>query len=132
MKKLILLLVLSIIIFNNCSRANNDIPQLTLNGETFIKVIAENSFDSLILKTTYCSHFPSQTCLRHQIIIKKKGTYFASYRITRPDFVEIAIQDTSFYIYVIPTDTAVIKVGTVKNIKGEPSIYHEIDDPINR
>jgi thiol-disulfide isomerase/thioredoxin len=132
MKRLILLLVLLIIVFNKCSRTNNDIPQLTLNGKAFIKVIAENSFDSLIIKTKYCSYFPLQPCLIHQIFIKEKGAYYTSYKITRPDFVEIAIQDTSFYIYVIPTDTAVIKVGIAKNLKGEPLIYHEIDDPIYR
>jgi len=132
MKKLILLIVISAFIFNNCSRNKDGIPKLTFNDNAFIKIIAENSFDSLLIKTKYGSSFPLQNCIIHQITIKEKRAYSTSYRISRPDLVEIAIQDTSFYLYIIPTDTVVIKVGIAKNLNGEPSIYHVMDDPINR
>jgi hypothetical protein len=129
MKNLILLFVISAFFFSNCSRVKDDIPKLTFNDKAYIKIIAENSFDSLIIRTNYSSYFPLQPCLMHQMIIKEKGDYYTSYRVTKPELVLIAIQDT-FFTYMIPRDTLVIKVGSDTHSTNKSLVYHKIDDPI--
>jgi thiol-disulfide isomerase/thioredoxin len=129
MKNLILFLLISGILFSSCSKSRDIIPSITFNDSSYIKIIAKDNFDSLVITTRYSSHFPHQPCIYHQKIIKEKGVYKVGYRILKPELVEIAVQDT-FYSYMLPADTLVIQVGIDSSELNKPSVYYKIEDPI--
>jgi len=130
MKTLILILVAPLI-FNNCSvESNEEIPKLTLKDDAYIKIIADISLDSILISTFYSSSSPRQSCFTRKFIKKENGAYYTNYRTIRPDFVNVTIQDSSFYAYVIPKDTLTIKVIANSNLNGTSSISFKIDDPI--
>jgi thiol-disulfide isomerase/thioredoxin len=129
MKNHIIFLFIQIVFLSSCSKKQVIIPTITFNDSSFIKIIAQDNFDSLVITTRYSSHFPHQPCIYHQRVISKKGIYKVSYSITKPELVEISILDT-FFTYMIPADTLVIKVGIDSSGLKNSSVYYKIDDPV--
>ena len=129
MNEINILLILSIFLFTSCSGYKRDIPQITFNDSACIKIIAEDSFDSLVVKTNSGSTFPFQDCTFRQIDIKKKGVYYLFFRITKPEIIGITIKD-AFYACLMPRDTLTIRLGKKEDMQGRYVVNYRIDNSI--
>jgi thiol-disulfide isomerase/thioredoxin len=128
MKNHILLLLIVSLFISNCSERKHSTPIITFNDTAYIKIIAENDFDSLVISTQSYSIFPPMS-LDKKKVINGKGIYKLAYKISKPEMVTITIIDT-FDTYIRPSDTLVIKVGADSiEVKGS-SVYYRIEDPI--
>jgi len=116
-------------IFTGCARSENRTPHIGLNDSTCIKIIADNVDDTLRVQTLFCSFFPFRPCNGKQIEIIKPGTYYLTYRITKPEMVKFEIGE-HFQSLLIPGDTLVINVGFETNENKERSVYHKIKNNI--
>ena len=124
MKNLFLLLLAFVIFISGCSSHETQTPQITLNDSTCIKIIADNIVDTLSVQTSFCSLFPFRTCNGKKINIEKPGTYYLTYRMTKPELVKFEI-GKAFQTLLIPGDTVVINVGFETNGIKKPSVYYK-------
>jgi thiol-disulfide isomerase/thioredoxin len=129
LNRIYVLLILSIFLFTSCNGFKSDMPQITFNDSACIKIIAEDSFDSLVVKTNSGSTFPFQDCTFRQIDIKNKGVYYLFFRITKPEIIGITIED-AFYACIIPGDTLIIRLGKKEDMQGRYVVDYRIDNPI--
>jgi thiol-disulfide isomerase/thioredoxin len=130
MKNLFLLLSAIILFISGCSSHENRTPHITLNDSTCIKVIADNIVDTLNVQTSFCSFFPFRPCNGKMIEIVKNGTYYLTYRMTKPELVKFKI-GKEFQSFLIPGDTMVINVGFEPNSSKESCIYYKTSGNIH-
>lgn len=130
MKNLFLLLLGFAVPLSCCSNQKTQTPHITLNDSTCIKIIADNIVDTVIFQSSFCSYFPFRTCNGKVIEIVKDGTYYLTYRMTKPDLVKFKI-DEEFQSFLIPGDTMIINVGFNTNSTKKASIYYKISGDIN-
>jgi thiol-disulfide isomerase/thioredoxin len=124
MKNLLFLLLGTAFFTQECSSQENRTPQINVNDSTCIKIIADDIVDTLSVQTRFCSLFPFRPCNGKAINIVKSGTYYLSYRMTKPELVKFQIGE-SFQILLIPGDTTVIHVGFKTNGNERPSVYYK-------
>ena len=129
MKKPLLIQVFVILILYGCSSQQNRTPDIVLNDSACVKLIAEDTFDSLIVYTNYSSLFPFKDCTRNRVLIKEKKPYYLFFRATKPELVQIVLHDT-FYVQIVPSDTVIIIIKKKQDSGGKTSVYYETDDPI--
>lgn len=130
MKNLFLLLSAIALFISGCSSHENRTPQITLNDSTCIKIIADNIVDTLNVQTSFCSFFPFRPCNGKMIEIVKNGTYYLTYRMTKPELVKFKI-GKEFQSFLIPGDTMVINVGFETNSSKESCIYYKTSGNIH-
>jgi len=129
MKNLLLLLITFAFSLPESLAQQNRIPHLTLTDTAYIKIIAQNIDDSLIVHTKYCSAMPFRGCVFHDVAIKKPGIYYISYAMTKPAMCYFLDQD--FELFLIPGDTMVVKLKAEFNENKELIINYQTTDPIN-
>lgn len=131
MKTVTLFSIILAILFAGCFKNKEAIPSITFSDKAYIKIIADNDFDSLVISTNYSNRFPLQPCLYHQINIKKKGIYRTAYKITKPEMIGIYLPQDTFFTYMVPADTLIIKVGMNSHSPDSSLVYCKINDSIN-
>ena len=118
------------IVLASCHREVNLSPEIDFNGMAYIKIIAENEFDSVNLDITYSNKFPSQSCLTQKLTLIKKKIYETSFKITKPEMVSFEIMDTVLIAYMLPNDTLTVKIGIDTSTITSRPIYIHSEDPI--
>lgn len=111
----------------SCARKNEQIPKLTFNDSSYIRIIAEDSFDSLIIRSNYASFFPLVSCIPHQTILNEKGDYYTWFRVNRPELIRIMYNNVICYSYMFPKDTLIVRVT---NSADKQSVDVKIDEPV--
>jgi hypothetical protein len=127
MKNLTFALLILVIGFISCARGKEQIQKLTFNDSAYIRIVAEDSFDSLIIRTNYASFFPLVSCFPHQTILKEKGDYYTCFRVNRPELVRIMYNKGICYSYIFPEDTLIVRVSCSAD---KQSVNVKIDDPV--
>ena len=130
MKNLFLLSSVIALFISGFSSHESRTPQITLNDSTCIKIIADNIVDTLSVQTSFCSFFPFRPCNGKMIEIVKNGTYYLTYKMTKPEFVKFKI-GKEFQSFLIPGDTMVINVGFETISSKESSIYYKTSGNIH-
>ena len=118
------------IVLTSCHREVELSPGIDFNGIAYIKIIAENDFDSTLVGVTYCNYFPIQSCLTKRFTITNRGDYQTNFKITKPEMVYFEIKDSTLVTYMLPNDTLIIKIGIDQSSFKSRSIYIHVDDPI--
>jgi len=130
MKRLFYFAISAMIVLVSCHREINLSPEIDFNGMAYIKIIAENDFDSNLVDLTYCNYFPIQSCLTKRLTITKGGDYKTSFKITKPEMVYFEIKDSTLVTYMLPNDTLIIKIGIDQSNNKSESIYIHVNDPV--
>lgn len=122
--KLWFLFIPSLFLLLNCTRT--EVNQFKLKDTAYIKFIATNPFDSLVITTRDFSFFPMTACLPKHTIVQQKGDYYESFRISKPELFSVRIIG-NYFIYMVPGDTLEIELSKINN---ETSINVVINDPV--
>jgi hypothetical protein len=113
--------------FISCVKGKEPTQKLTFNDSAYIRIIAEDSFDSLIIRTNYASLFPLVSCIPHQTILKEKGDYYTCFRVNRPELIRIMYNKGNCVAYMVPEDTLIIRVT---NSADKQFVNVKINDPV--
>ena len=98
------------LLFSGCNNEKNSSPKILINGTACIRIIALNVIDSIYLESTFASRFPLRNCETKKILIKKDGTYYQNFKISKPELVTFDF-GSSIKTYLIPNDTLTIKIS---------------------
>ena len=129
MKKLLPLFIVITFFLSNSIAQQKSVPQLTLFGVGYIKIIAEKVVDTLTIHTKFCSAVPFRGCVFNNTEITKEGTYYISYAMTKPGMCYF--MDQEFQLFLIPGDTVVVKLTTEINENNELVANYQTMDAIN-
>jgi len=124
MKKLFLVFAfLAALSFLNLAQDRQH-PYFGLNDSAFVKIVAENIHDTIIVEPYYFSLIPYRGFEGKHLSITKPGVYHLSYAVCRPEMIYNRSSDV-FQALLIPGDTIELKLGYEKDENSQQKIHIE-------